>query len=151
MLFLLLSPALAPVTLHGQVGRTVTLTVRLPAASTGVLLNREAPNSMTLKTPWGELKQQPSGHPFPKSNAEFSDYFQNIKPVSLSIKVPTGTKPGLYKTQLALQLFTCDKKELICKQKDLNYPVTIQVGKTQKNASLDVPASMFRQSFKIGG
>ena len=151
MLLLLPSPAPAPVTLHGQAGQVLTLTVRLPAPGTGLLLNREAPNSVTLKTPWGQVKRPPTGPAFPGNAAEFSGYFQSVRPVTLSLRVPPGTKPGPYPGQLALQLFTCDKQELICKQRDLTYSVTIQVGQVQKGASLNVPATMFRQRLNLGG
>lgn len=151
VLFLLLAPAPAPVTLHGQAGQLLTLTVRLPALSTGVLLNRGAPNSVTLKTPWGQTKKQPAGQPFPKDDKEFSDYFQQLQPITLKLKVPAGTPSGPHNAQLALHLFTCDKKERLCKQKDLTYPVTIHVGKMQRNATLNVPAALFRQTFKLDG
>lgn len=150
MLLLLLAPAPAPVTLYGQAGQTVTLTVRLPAPGTGILLNQAAPNSVTLSTPWGQWKKQPTGQPYPASNAEFSDYFQQVHPVTLKFRVPGSTRPGQVNAQLALHLFTCDKKELICKQKKLSYPLIIQVGKVQKNATLDVPAAAFRRKFRLG-
>ncbi|WP_135228302.1 hypothetical protein [Deinococcus fonticola] len=151
MLFLLMAPAPTPVTLSAQAGQTVTLTVRLPAPDSGVLLNRGAPNSLILKTPWGQWKKSPSGRPFVNGGAEFSGYFGQVHPVILSFKVPARTPPGPHNAQLALQLFTCNRQEKLCQQKDLTYPLTIQVGDRQQGGRLDVPASALQRPFKPGG
>lgn len=144
---LLTIPPAPALQVGAQAGQVVTLTVRLPDASTGILLNLDAPNTLSLQTPWAKTQAQPSGTPF-RGQPEFEGYFSKVNPTALKVRIPAGTKPGAYNSELRLQLFTCDKKELICKQKDLTYRVTIRVGQKQIDGVLNVPAAEFRRSLK---
>lgn len=148
-LFLLFAPTPAPTSVHGRAGQSVSLSVHLPAPSTGILVNREAPNRLTLHTPWGNVQARPSGQGFPSLQTEFADYYGRLDAVRFQVAVPGGTRPGVYNSHLALQLFICNKRALICTQKNLTYPVSIRVGNVQKAATLKVNVSEFQRGFRF--
>lgn len=138
-----------PTSLQGRAGENASLSVHLPAPSTGILINRQAPNRLTLKTPWGSVQATPSGQEFPPAQTQFADYYGQLDPVRFQVAIPVGTSAGVYNGHLALQLFICNKRALICTQKNLTYPVSIRVGNAQKPGVLNVNASALQRSLRF--
>lgn len=141
----LLNPA--PVNVSGQAGQLVTLTVRLPQVNSGLLVNRDAPNLITLDSPWQRTQATPGGESFPAIQPELAGYFGKVNPTHLNMQIPASAAPGRYTGRLILQLFTCDKKNRICQQRHLTYPVNFNIGPTQTpGGTLDVKPSEFRRA-----
>ncbi|WP_064015238.1 hypothetical protein [Deinococcus puniceus] len=119
----LLVPAAPVPQVTAHAGAAVSLTVTFPLKE--VLLNRAAPNRLTLYTPWGGAAGAPSGavHTQP----EFKSYFGSLRPLLLRVPVPPNVRPGLYAARLSGPLFVCNTKAAICVRRDLNLAVNVRV------------------------
>ncbi|MDB5046911.1 MAG: hypothetical protein JWQ08_2961 [Deinococcus sp.] len=111
----------AQITAHAGAPAALTVTFPLTAA----LLNRAAPNHLTLHTPWGGSAGVPTGpvHAQP----EFKSYFGSVRPLSLRVPVPPNVRPGLYAARLSGPLFVCNTKAKVCLRRDLNLAVAVRV------------------------
>lgn len=119
----LLVPSVPAPQVTASAGAPVTLTVTFPLKD--VLLNRAAPNRLTLSTPWGSVAGIPSGpvHAQP----EFKSYFGSLRPLLLRVPVPANVRPGLYAARLSGPLFVCNTRAAICVRRDLNLAVNVRV------------------------
>ena len=124
LLALLLPKPEAP-TLVAGAGQQITLAVQYPQ---GALLNRQAPNVLRLSTPWQVQHVRPKGTPHP--DRALADYFGQVSPMHLNVKVPPQTPPGVYPAKLSASLFVCDQAERLCTRRDLNFALSIRVQKT---------------------
>ncbi|MGX9685987.1 hypothetical protein ACTQ9L_02390 [Deinococcus wulumuqiensis] len=132
VLALLGTPTPAPVTLGAQAGQTATLRVDLALRDT--LLSREAPNLLTLQTPWGQLQTRPSGTAH--RDPAYAGYFGQVRPMTLKVKVPAQVRAGRYAAQLTADLFVCDTADKLCTRRTLKLPVQLQVGKVARPGTL---------------
>lgn len=137
---LTLTPAPAPpLKIVVQAGQTANVTVNYPYRS--ALLNREAPNTIALSTPWGRVEAKPTGTPHP--DAKFSAYFGTVNPTHLKWSVPKQVASGSYAANISAQLFVCDAVQKMCSHRAVNVPVTLQVVKagspvTTQNLNLNL-------------
>ena len=126
MLLLSLVAALAPSPMPPvpsvQPGGTVSLSVRYQATE---LLNRRAPNTLTLVTPWQQTTVTLTGPAHP--GAQWADYFASVRPAQFELRVPLSAKKGLYHLNVAAQLFICNEHEQVCQLKKLSLPLTLWV------------------------
>lgn len=106
-----------------QAGQTATLSVTFGLRE--LLLNRDAPNTVRLDTPWGQASGEISGTGHP--DAKFSDYYGSVRSLGLRVRVPAGTRPGVYPAKLSAQLFTCDQKRGLCAMQDTSVTVNMRV------------------------
>ena len=118
-----LSDTTPPFSLAAPQGQSASLRVQL--ATQEMLVNREAPNRLTLTTPWGKTQVQPSGTRH--SNPAFASYFAQVKPMTFKVNVPASVKPGNYPAQLGGELFVCDIREKVCTLRPVQVPVRIEV------------------------
>ncbi|MDO4246733.1 MAG: hypothetical protein Q4C89_11980 [Deinococcus sp.] len=121
-----LSETTPPVSLAAQQGQSATLRVQLATRDT--LVSHEAPNRLTLTTPWSKTQVQPSGTRH--SNPAFASYFAQVKPMTFKVSVPASVKPGNYPAQLGGELFVCDMRDKVCTLRPVQVPVHIRVGAT---------------------
>lgn len=119
----LLVPAAPVPQITAHAGAPAALTVTFPLKE--VLLNRAAPNRLTLHTPWGSVAGVPTGpaHTLPP----FKSYFGSLRPLLLRVPVPPNVRPGLYAARLSGPLFVCNTKVAICVRRDLNLAVNVRV------------------------
>ncbi|MDV6375835.1 hypothetical protein [Deinococcus arenicola] len=118
-----------------QAGQTATLSVNFGLRE--LLLNRDAPNIVRLATPWGQTSGGVGGTGHP--DAKFSSYYSSVRPVGLRVRVPAGTRPGIYPAKLSAQLFTCDQKRGLCAMRETSVAVNVQVlaaGEVRQNRPL---------------
>lgn len=130
---------LHPMTLSAAPGQSLRLSVVFPAAGSGLLLNREAPNRLTLSTPWGKATAQPSGTRHP--SAEFAGYFASVRPSDLRLPLPATVRPGNYMAFVSAELFLCDTHDKICTRREFRWPLTVRVGATSQPGLLRLRAS----------
>ncbi len=126
-------------TLPGQIstqaGSSVTLTLHLLPAP-GHLLNREAPTTISLETPFGKpVKATLEGAYTRSFDPNFIEYYGIVKPLEFQFKVPPNTVPGRYTLKLSGQVRFCSKIEHLCVSNMLEVPYTLEVG-TRKNLDL---------------
>lgn len=120
-----LAPAPAPVLVTVQAGQTASITVTYPRSA--VLLNRDAPNTLRLKTPWAAADARPTGAPNP--DAKLSAYFGRINATELRVRVPKSALPGSYAANINAELFVCDQVKRVCSRQQMNIPIKLQVVK----------------------
>ncbi|GGR70905.1 hypothetical protein GCM10008959_35810 [Deinococcus seoulensis] len=126
----------------GRVNPAPPGTLTLTFALRDFLLNREAPNRLTLTTPWSTHEGVLSGapHPDPARRA----YYARPAPLRWPLLAPAGTRPGPYPARVAGQLFTCAVSGGTCSVRAVTLPVTLRVqpdGRVQPlGVQLDDPA-----------
>jgi hypothetical protein len=119
----LLIPPVPATQITAHAGQTAKLTVTFPL--TTLLLNRAAPNRLTLHTPWGGAAGVPTGPVHAQS--EFKSYFGSLRPLLLRVPVPPNVRPGLYAARLSGPLFVCNTKAAVCMRRDVNLAVNVRV------------------------
>lgn len=137
-LFALIPAPVPPAVITVQAGQTASVTVNYPHRT--ALLNREAPNTVSLHTPWGNVAAKPTGTPHP--DAQFSGYFGAVHPTQLKWSVPKKVAAGSYAANLSAQLFVCDSVQKMCSRRSLTLPITLKVVKTGDqlaNQSVNLP------------
>lgn len=117
--------------LAARPGQTTALQVQL--ATRDLLVNREAPNRLTLTTPWGKAQVQPGGTPH--RNPAFASYFAQVRAMTFKVKVPASAKSGTYRAQLSGELFVCDIRDKVCTLRPIQVPVRIQVSASAQSLS----------------
>lgn len=100
-----------------------TLTVTF--ALRDFLLNREAPNVLTLHTPWGAQRGTLSGAPHP--DPERRAYYARLTPLRWPLSAPAGTRAGRYPARVEGQLFSCAVRGGTCSARTVSVPVTLSV------------------------
>jgi hypothetical protein len=138
-----LIPSVPATQINAHAGSPAILTVTFPVRE--MLLNRTAPNRLTLHTPWGDAAGIPSGpaHVQP----EFKSYFGSLRPLLLQVPVPPNVRPGLYTARLSGPLFVCDTRARVCLRRDLNLAVDVRVlpgGQTPLSTPLPVTDAVLR-------
>lgn len=110
----------------------IELQVLFPKAE--ILLNREAPNTMTLITPWNKTTLKPNGKIH--QDNKFHAYFSQVYPMKLKFKVPLNTALGQYQGQLKAQFFVCELQDQQCTKRILQTKVHIYVTAHKKSTRL---------------
>ena len=121
----------APASAPAQTARPPRVTAGLPEAGTltvtfdlrDFLLNREAPNVLTLHTPWGAQRGTLSGTPHPERRA----YYARLTPLRWPLSAPAGTRAGRYPARVEGQLFSCAVRGGTCSARTVSVPVTLSV------------------------
>ena len=132
VLALLGTPTPPEKVLPARAGQTATLRVDLSTRE--LLLNREAPNLLTLRTPWGQAQTRPNGTPH--RDPAYAGYFGQVRPALLKVRVPAATRAGRYAAQLTADLFVCDTGDKLCTRRTLKLPVQVQVGSAARPGTL---------------
>ncbi len=101
----------------------VSLSVRYMAP--GVLVNRAAPNSLLLVTPWQKAQAGLRGSA--RTEPQWADYFAVVEPVLFKVRVPASARAGQYPVTVTAQLFVCDQHEKVCRLRKLTLPVALKV------------------------
>ncbi|WP_291431776.1 hypothetical protein [Deinococcus sp.] len=120
------------------------VTVGLPGAGTltvtfalrDFLLNRDAPNVLTLHTPWGAQRGTLSGTPHP--DPERRAYYARLTPLRWPLAAPAGTRAGRYPARVEGQLFSCAVRAGTCSARSVSVPVTLSVRPDGRVQSLGV-------------
>lgn len=115
--------AVGPAQAAAPAGQTATLSVIFGLRD--LLVNRDAPNTVRLTTPWGQVSGAVNGPPH--LDAKYREYYGRVRPLSLQVRVPPGTRPGLYPASLSARLFTCNQHRGLCIQREAKVPVSLQV------------------------
>ncbi|MFC6749134.1 hypothetical protein M8445_07500 [Deinococcus aquaticus] len=126
-------PALASAAAPAQTAAPPRVTAGLPEAGTltvtfalrDFLLNREAPNVLTLHTPWGAQRGTLSGAPHP--DPERRAYYARLTPLRWPLSAPAGTRAGRYPARVEGQLFSCAVRGGTCSARTVSVPVTLSV------------------------
>lgn len=112
---------LAACLLSGAAAASGSLTVSFPLR--GHLISSDAPNRVTLTTPWQEVSAAPQGRPHPLRRG----YHAHLTPLRLPLSVPAGTPAGRYAAQVRALLFSCATGSRICAARTVTLPVTLDV------------------------
>lgn len=107
-----------------------------------ILLSRDAPNRLTLSTPWGKVQAKLTGTA--QRNPEFAAYYAQVRPVTLAAKVPATAKAGVYTGQFEAELFVCDKVDKMCLPRTVRGNVRLNVGNAAKAAVLTLKDAQLR-------
>ena len=129
---LLGAPTLPETVLPARAGQTAALRVDFGARE--LLLSREAPNLLTLRTPWGQVTARPAGTAH--RDPAYAGYFGQVRPSVLKVKVPAQVTAGRYAAQLSADLFVCDVGDKLCTRRTLKFPVQLQVGNVARPVTL---------------
>lgn len=140
VLALLGAAPLPETVLPARAGQTATLRVDLALRDT--LVNREAPNLLTLDTPWGQVQAQPSGTAH--RDPAYAGYSGQVRPTVLKVKVPAQVTAGRYSGQLTADLFVCDTGDKLCSRRTLKLPVQVQVGNVARPVTLTLGDEQLR-------
>lgn len=132
VLALLGAPKSEPTVLTAQAGQPAALRVNLALRDT--LLSREAPNLLTLQTPWGQVQARPGGTAH--GDPAYAGYFGQVRTTTLKVKVPAQVRAGRYAAQLTADLFVCDVADKLCTRRTLKLPVQLQVSKVARPGTL---------------
>ncbi|WP_291426245.1 hypothetical protein [Deinococcus sp.] len=141
----LLPAASAPIAVTVRAGGVVSLSVRYMAPA--VLVNRAAPNSLLLVTPWQKAQAGLRGPA--RTEPQWADYFAGVEPVLFKMRVPARAKAGQYPASVTAQLFVCDQHEKVCRLQELTLPVTLKVslaGAKQAALTLNIRSQELRRS-----
>jgi hypothetical protein len=79
-----------------------------------LLFNRAGSSTLTLETPWAKKPVEivlEKGMPFKELPDE---YHVSLEPVAAAIRVPVGTKAGVYPIKLTSEIFLCDNVIKVC-------------------------------------
>ncbi|MFC6801581.1 hypothetical protein ACFQDE_07460 [Deinococcus caeni] len=112
---------LAACLLSGAAAASGSLTVSFPLR--GHLISSDAPNRVTLNTPWQEVRAAPQGRPHPLRRG----YHAQLAPLRLPLRVPAGTPAGRYAAQVRALLFSCAEGAGTCSARTVTLPVTLDV------------------------
>lgn len=107
--------------LLGGVAAAGSVTVSFPLR--GYLISSDAPNRVTLTTPWQEVSAAPQGRPHPLRRG----YHAHLTPLRLPLRVPAGTPAGRYAAQVRALLFSCAEGAGTCSARTVTLPVTLDV------------------------
>ncbi|MBX8467259.1 hypothetical protein [Deinococcus sp. RIT780] len=112
---------LAACLLSGAAAASGSLTVSFPLR--GYLISSDAPNRVTLTTPWQEVSAAPQGRPHPLRRG----YHAQLAPLRLPLRVPAGTPAGRYAAQVRALLFSCAAGARVCAARTVTLPITLDV------------------------
>ena len=79
-----------------------------------LLFNRAGSSTLSLETPWSKKPVQlvlEKGLPFKDLPDE---YHVSLEPVMAAVRVPVGTKAGVYLVKLSSEVFLCDNLIKVC-------------------------------------
>ncbi len=102
-----------------------------------LLFNRAGESIISLETPWAkkplEIKVE-KGTPYKELPEE---YHTALEPVAMAVRVPSGTKAGIYPIKLSSEVFLCDNQIKVCYIDRATGLLEIRVG-----TGKDVPVSV---------
>lgn len=107
--------------LLGGVAAAGSVAVSFPLR--GHLISSDAPNRVTLTTPWQEVSAAPQGRLHPLRRG----YHAHLTPLRLPLRVPAGTPAGRYAAQVRALLFSCAEGAGTCSARTVTLPVTLDV------------------------
>ena len=142
VLALLGTPTPPETVLLARAGQTASMRVDLGTRE--LLLSREAPNLLTLRTPWGQVQTRPNGTPH--RTPAYAGYFGQVRPALLKVRVPAAIRAGRYAAQLTADLFVCDTGDKLCTRRTLKLPVQVQVGNVARPGTLTLKDEHLRPS-----
>ena len=99
-----------------------------------LLFNRAGSSTLLLETPWSKKPVElllEKGLPYKELPDE---YLSSLEPVMAAIRVPSGTKAGVYPIKLSSEVFLCDNVIKVCFIDRATGSLEIRVG-----AGKDVP------------
>ncbi len=99
-----------------------------------LLFNRAGSSTLLLETPWSKKPVElllEKGAPYKDLPDE---YLSSLEPVVTAIRVPVGTKAGVYPMKLSSEVFLCDNLIKVCFIDRATSSLEIRVG-----AGKDVP------------
>jgi hypothetical protein len=89
--------------------------------------SREVPSEVAITTPWGvEKASLKNGTLYA---ADPKNYFSQLDPVTVQIRIPMGTKAGRYPMSLKTSLYVCDQVVHLCSVRPAQLSGELTVGK----------------------
>ena len=79
-----------------------------------ILFNRAGQSIISLETPWAKIPVEikvEKGTPYKELPEE---YHAALEPVAVALRIPAGTKAGIYPIKLSSEVFLCDNQIKVC-------------------------------------
>ena len=113
------------------------------ADSVGLTFNHLAQNTLSVQTPWGTQQAVFSGSPYAPDP---KNYWSQLLPLTLRLKVPATAKAGSYPIRASAQLYLCDQRAHLCSVKSAEASGEVTVGPTPARLELLLSVPVFRLS-----